>query len=314
MDTATTVASTKISKKYHLINNKTMVEKGNSEQRELQEKAQGPVFFTPSEMLHRGLLAVGFQEHQIKRVVPRKNLSRFRTSYVSHPRVYSDLFLRLQTTEVNGSQLLDCSVWGAEKTLNYFFMAIHLLAKYPAENDAERIFSFHPCGKTFSTHAWDLVRKIASLSPEVIVWPDSWRNPDKPEAGDTHFIITVDGTHCPIEEPTLPSFKEQRKFYSHKFESAGLDYEVALSIFEPKCVLIAGPYPAGKNDITIFRKRLREKMMEARENGSIEYRAIADRGYRGEPKMTSVPTLWIQKKLELSKAEHCLDKKLSMPG
>ena len=85
-------------------------------------------------------------------------------------------------------------------------------------------------------------------------------------AGISYFqhIASVDGTHCRIEEPTLDSFEEQRKCHSRKFESAGLDYEVALSLYQQKCVWIKGPYPAGKPDITVFRKKLKKKIKEAR--------------------------------------------------
>jgi len=94
-----------------------------------------------------------------------------------------------------------------------------------------------------------------------------------------------------IDEPTFDDFSENKKFYSHKFHTAGLDYEVALSIFEPKCVWVAGPYPAGTNDITIFRHKLMQKMMDARAESGVDYRAIGDRGYRGEPHLLSVPSL-----------------------
>ena len=72
-----------------------------------------------------------------------------------------------------------------------------------------------------------------------------------PDGEETRFIITVDGTHCRIEEPTLESFMEQRMCHSHKFKMAGLDCEVALSIFEPKsvCVLLI---KFGKNDMHVI--------------------------------------------------------------
>ena len=149
---------------------------------------------------------------------------------------------------------------------------------------------FDICDKTFRTHSWDIIRKISLLYSEVIEWPEWWGNPDNPGGGETQFIITVDGTHCPIEEPALDDFNEQRKYCSHKFKSAGLDYEVALSIFEQKCVWVAGPYPAGKNDITIFRHGLKQKMLDARAASGVQYRALADKGYRGEAELISIST------------------------
>ena len=178
---------------------------------------------TTLEVLDKGLMAVGYEQRQIDRVGMKKNISRFRTNYVSHPRIYADLFERLQRI---GN--LDCSVLGIDKTVNYFFAAIYLLAQYPTEEKAESAFSFDMCDRTFRDHSWDIVWKIFDLHHHIIVWPTWWGNPDDPNGPETKFIITVDGTHCRIEEPTCDTFEEQRKYYSHKFKTAGLDYEVAL--------------------------------------------------------------------------------------
>ena len=232
---------------------------------------------------------MGYDQRNLDRVGLKKNISRFRSHYVCHPRVYADLFVRLQTTEIVDAQL-DCSKLGLEKTLNYFFMSIYILAQYPTEEHAESVFSFYVCDRTFRHHGWEFIKKFSCLHSEVIVWPGWWGNPDDPGGQETRFIISVDGTHCMIEEPTFDTFDEQRKFYSHKFKSAGLDYEVALSIFEPKCVWIAGPYPAGTNDITVFRKKLKKKILDSRAIRGVQYRAVGDRGYRGEQEVLSVPS------------------------
>ena len=253
-----------------------------------QDEQQEIYILNPFEILRKGLGVVCFDEKRCQRVGLKKNLSRFRSAYVGHPRVYADLFERLQTTEIEEARL-DCSILGREKTLNYFFMTISFLATYPTEEEAEKSFSFTISERTFRKYVWEITRKIAALYPSIIFWPDSWGDPNNPNAGEPHFIITVDGTHCKIEEPTFESFTENKKYYSHKFHSAGLDYEVALSIFEPRCVWIAGPYPAGKNDITIFRHKLKETMLNAREFNGVDYRGLADRGYRGEPELLSVP-------------------------
>ena len=68
--------------------------------------------FATLEMLERGLLAIGYEQRQLDRVQMKKNISRFRANYVSHPRVYADLFERLQKTE---ARPLDCSILGVDK-------------------------------------------------------------------------------------------------------------------------------------------------------------------------------------------------------
>jgi hypothetical protein len=107
-----------------------------------------------------------------------------------------------------------------------------------------------------------------------IVWPD-----DLPAT----YILSVDGTHCRINEPQHPTLSKNKAYYSHKFNQAGLNYEIGLSVFTNQLMWVQGPMPAGKHDITAFRNDgLKGKMP----NGK---RAVADRGYRGEPAKCSVP-------------------------
>ena len=65
--------------------------------------------FAALEILEKGLLAVKFDQRQLDRVGLKKNLSRFRSNYVGHPRVHVILFEMLQETG-----LLDCSILGLE--------------------------------------------------------------------------------------------------------------------------------------------------------------------------------------------------------
>ena len=107
---------------------------------------------------------------------------------------------------------------------------------------------------------------------EVIVWPESWANPDAESQDEPIFLFTVDGVHCLIEEPTHDDFSENKNYYSHKFHAAALDYEVVIAIFEQKCVAIHGPYEAGKNDLSVFRQKLKEKLLKKREATGIKHR------------------------------------------
>ena len=179
---------------------------------------------------------------------------------------------------------------GQDGLLRYYFMALHFLTCYPTEEQAEGIFGC--CDRTWRDWVWEIVEKIALIKPEIIIWPDCWNNPDNDDDPNTEtiFIITVDGTHCMIEEPTHETFSENSKFYSHKFKTAVYDYEIALSVFEDRCVWAAGPYPAGTHDITIFRHRLKQKILDSRERSGLMHRAIGDRGYRGEREVLSVPS------------------------
>lgn len=88
------------------------------------------------------------------------------------------------------------------------------------------------------------------------------------------FMLSIDGTHCPTEEPKPWS----EKWSSHKFGgSAGFNYEIGLSIHKPKLKWVNGPTPPGEDpDITVFRKKLMKKIPRGK-------KLIGDEGYRGEP-------------------------------
>lgn len=252
---------------------------------------------TPYEVLQRGLKLVGFTDTRIQRVQAKKNLCRFRTHYGANPEVYAALLTRLQETtdenarlEINTAADSQSGQLSLDQALKYFFMAIHFLACYPTEQEAEGIFQV--CDKTYRYWVWNIVEKIALLKDEVICWPHSWNNADNTEDpnSQTIFIITVDGTHCRILEPTHADFSENTQYFSHKFKSAAYDYEIAISIFEDKVVWAAGPYPAGTNDITIFRHNLKAMILESRGRSGVDHRAIGDKGYRGEREVLSVPS------------------------
>ena len=172
---------------------------------------------TTLEVLDKGLMAVGYEQRQIDRVGMKKNISRFRTNYVSHPRIYADLFERLQRI---GD--LDCSVLGIDKTVNYFFAAMHLLAQYPTEEKAESAFSFDMCDRTFRDHSWDIVWKIFDLHHHIIAWPTWWGNPDDPN-GPTCLLDT--------KEPGIFSFPSA---WCSSFDQAKLLKDSNVSLLSNK--------------------------------------------------------------------------------
>ena len=238
--------------------------------------------------MFRGLMLVGFGQARQK-VRQNKNLSRFRTWYGSNPIVYSTLWQRLNQTTIPEAWITWHKGLTFGRKTRYFFMSIHFLACYPKEEEAEGIWG--RSDRTWHKWVWHIIGCISYLKPEIIVWPTHWGNPNSGTNDETIFIITVNGTHCPINEPTHPEFSDNTKFYSHKFKSAGLNYEVALSIYNNKCVWINGPFPAGDNDILVFRSKLKAKMLEARANSPTQtmYIGIGDKGYRGEKSLITIP-------------------------
>jgi hypothetical protein len=75
--------------------------------------------------------------------------------------------------------------------------------------------------------------------------------------------------------------KTVKGFWSFKFRSTGLRYEVCLCILTGDIVWVNGPFPCGDwNDLTIFRQALKSELGEAE-------RVEADDGYVGEDPETA---------------------------
>jgi hypothetical protein len=162
------------------------------------------------------------------------------------------------------------------RDVDYFFMAMYYANCYPTE---ERMMSvFYRNEKTIRHWCWYYLKKIAALKSQKIVWPEEWSDEDT-ELDLPVFLCTVDGTHCRILEPYHPLYCKDTSYYSHKSKKAGLNYEVAISVFENRVVWINGPFPANKHDLTIFQEQLKKKIPPSR-------RAIGDRAY-ADPRVTT---------------------------
>ena len=147
---------------------------------------------------------------------------------------------------------------------------LYFLKKYPTAHEFSGR-SGAGTEKTVLNKAWRYIRAFQALKERKIQWIFDNAKYDK------YFILSVDGVHCRIHKPrTQPS----SGWYSKKFNKAGLVYELGVSIYHNKIVWINGPFPAGQNDMKVFRKGLMEKIPAGR-------RAIGDEGYRGEPSKVS---------------------------
>ena len=98
------------------------------------------------------------------------------------------------------------------------------------------------------------------------------------------WVITVDGTHCWIEEPKHPTWSIDTDYFSHKFGKAGVNYELGISLSTNALVWMNGPFPAGESDNKTFKNRGLKAKLE-----SLGKRGIADGGYPGHPKLLSTP-------------------------
>lgn len=146
-----------------------------------------------------GLQLLGFNDYRQKRVKRRTNLKRFKALYGSHPDVYQEMLIDLQTISDTKYQFVIKDVW---KGLKYFLITIHFLAKYPEETDAAGQFKWSD--RTIRDVKWKIARSIQYLKHKKITWPKEWEvDPESAEFGLLPvFLVSVDGVHCEIQEPS----------------------------------------------------------------------------------------------------------------
>ena len=93
--------------------------------------------------------------------------------------------------------------------------------------------------------------------------------------------MSVDGIHCRINEPIDPIYSKNKKFYSHKFNQAALNYEIGVSVHYSKIMWMNGPFPAAMNDVTIYQEHgLKAAIPEGKT-------VVADCGYCGQAEVAT---------------------------
>lgn len=123
-------------------------------------------------------------------------------------------------------------------------------------------------GKQF----WRWVEYIAALTEKKIIWD---RRLDIKST--EKFAISSDGVDFKLWERKHELYPYDSQAMSHKFKSCAAKYIIALSVYQPKCVFIEGPFRGGKPDLDMFRESgLMQKLIEN------EKVCIADRGFRSK--------------------------------
>ena len=140
-----------------------------------------------------------------------------------------------------------------------FMVAHNYLWTYP-KNSSVLSQRFHFLCKRYcrGKPLWDWIGKIEALKVSAIVWDPSLDDPDSNVF--VVSVVSVDGTDWKVNEKKHARLNQDKKMCSHKFKSAGLKYEIELSIFTSDCVWIAGPF-RGKKATSQFTMVSRTKMM-----------------------------------------------------
>jgi len=235
--------------------------------------------FSEDEMMLHALKFAHYDDERISRVSRKTNVQRFKRKYGSNPCVYIALWKDIQLIRDDAYRLVVKNPVG---DLKAFFLAIHFLRKYTTGANEEAVFGWSK--RTCRKKKWEMIKRFQYMKETKIVWPKEWEvDPSSAEFGDIPiFLVSVDGFHCEIQEPSTGTWSKNPEYYSHKFHKAALAYEVALSVYQNKVVHINGPFKASTQDTTIFKGGVRKKIPKGR-------RAVVDNGYKGKDKKTSKP-------------------------
>ena len=208
-----------------------------------------------------------FSDKRILRVkgdpyTSQTNVQRFKDHYGANPVVVAHIWGDLQTTSIPKARIT---------VLNFdmFLMALNFLYRYHRESEREAQFDKSP--KTLRKWAWYYLVKIQLLQRQKIVFPEA------ESFGDTILIMSVDGVHSLFHEIAHHELSQNREYYSHKYNHAGLCYELGIHLYEPKLIWINGSFAAGPNDKANFTREhgLKDKL------ASIGKKAVGDKGYTG---------------------------------
>lgn len=219
--------------------------------------ADPPVAFEADDFIALGFEIRGFKKHISMSDENRQ--AKFRCLFGTSASV-----IALIWADLSAEGLINNSCKPAHMLLTYRW-----LKSYESEEELETEFGF--CVNTIKKWCKLLTTQIASLRKTKI--DPNWFDDD-----GLKLCRTVDGVHCPIEEPR--PFTTQSSSYKHGGD-AGVSYEVALLTHKPKIAWINGPFRAGKQDKTIFKHHgLKEAVEELKKlRSEPDIRVIADDGY-----------------------------------
>ena len=226
------------------------------------------------EMQRRGVDLLGYTVQQIGNAKNITNFGRFKSAFGASPSTLCTIYEDLQTSSIVDDGFI-VKLVGDDTSLKWFLISFHFLRKYPTEKDRSLIFNV---SERYSRDLiWTMLRRVQALKAKKITWPDDL-------GGSDSWIMTVDGTHCWIAEPKHKTWSQDSDYYSHKYNKAGIDYELGISLNSQKLVWMNGPFKAGKNDKFIFKhKGLKDRLHQ------LGKKAIGDSGYVGYRQHCSTP-------------------------
>ena len=108
-------------------------------------------------------------------------------------------------------------------TIKHLFLSLYFQKKYPT--DRNRKTKFKANQSTICKWVWVTIFGIQELKAHKIKWPlvHSWT---------LLFIILVDSTDCPIEEP----WRFDKSWFSQQFNEPAVKYKVKIDVHIGSCI------------------------------------------------------------------------------
>lgn len=203
----------------------------------------------PTDVLQIGLVMVrvDYKEHTYEKC----NIL-FNATYGSSSQVLSQQWFQLCRCNTLVHQLSERDM--TEEGFQFFLRAHYFLWVYPRN---EYVFATHFDVSPFycrGKFVWNWISRIADLKSLKIVLDEEMIN----DPSGPSFATTFDLVDFKVNEPKHEEFPYNKAYYSHKHAKSAFRYLFSLQTFHPKCILIAGPYPAGStSEVEIFRKHLK---------------------------------------------------------
>ena len=212
---------------------------------------QSPITLSMPGPTEDSFLALGMETAGVfrwQRCKRETNLDRFRSWYGVHPsacqQAYDDLLLKGNNADDPQIKI----VIGKDKPV-HLLMICRFLCKYPTERDLGQFFKIWS-KQTVLKYVKLWLKRLRWLLDEKLGNLEDW---------DEGLIVmfTLDGTHCPIEEPRPFSTDNS----SHKLGGKpGVNYEIALLIHRSQLIWVHGPTQPGKYpDVEVFRLKLKKR-------------------------------------------------------
>ncbi|CAB9506311.1 expressed unknown protein [Seminavis robusta] len=154
----------------------------------------------------------------------------------------------------------------AEKKNSFigFMLANNFLRLY--ESADVRNARFNICHDNICDFTWRFVRMIGQLKQHKIKCPSEWK---------VRMGASVDGTQMRTNEPRDPDMRRNPKNYAYKFNFAGLNYQIVLSLWTNNVWYANLGDTGSTHDMTSIRKEFIDMVPEG-------CRVIADAGYSGK--------------------------------